>query len=72
MHILKPHYATTASFDGNTFLNMDFEATGELTGDEFEQVKVMGISIVSGQAVAGARTPRRPFRFGVIAVPMDG
>jgi acetoacetate decarboxylase len=39
LHILKPHYATTASFDGNTFLNMNFEATGELTGDEFEQVK---------------------------------
>jgi len=45
MHILKPHYATTASFDGNTFLNMDFEATGELTGDEFEQVKVMSLNL---------------------------
>lgn len=45
LHILKPHYATTASFNGNTFLNMNFEATGELTGDEFEQVKALSLNL---------------------------
>lgn len=44
LHILKPHYTTTASYDGNTFLNMYFEATGELTGDEFEYIKAMSSS----------------------------
>lgn len=45
LHILKPHYATTVSYAGNTFLNIDFEATDELTGDEFEQVKAQSSSI---------------------------
>ncbi|BDZ70733.1 acetoacetate decarboxylase family protein [Methanobacterium petrolearium] len=44
LHILKPHYATTASLNGNTFLNMNFEATGELTMDEFEQVKAQSLN----------------------------
>ncbi|OEC88315.1 MULTISPECIES: acetoacetate decarboxylase family protein [Methanobacterium] len=45
LHVLKPHYATTASYAGNTFLNMNFEATGELTGDEFEQAKAQSSSL---------------------------
>lgn len=44
LHILKPHYTTTASYDGNTFLNMYFEATDELTGDELEYIKSMSLS----------------------------
>jgi len=39
LHILKPHYSTTASYEGNTFLNMDFEATDELTGNDLEEIK---------------------------------
>ncbi len=44
MHILKPHYATTVSYEGNTFLNMDFEAEADITGDELESLKSMFIS----------------------------
>jgi acetoacetate decarboxylase len=39
LHILNPHYATTASYEGNTFLNINFEATEELTGKELEAIK---------------------------------
>ena len=39
LHILKPHYTTTASYEGNTFLNIDFEATEELTGDDLGTIK---------------------------------
>ena len=39
LHILKPHYATTISYEGNTFLNMNFEASGNITGNELEEVK---------------------------------
>jgi acetoacetate decarboxylase len=39
LHILKPHYATTASYEGNTFLNMNFESIKDVTGDELNQIK---------------------------------
>lgn len=39
LHILKPHYATTVSYEGNTFLNMNFEATETVEGDDLEILK---------------------------------
>ena len=39
LHILKPNYATTVSYEGNTFLNMDFEATGNIAGTELEEIR---------------------------------
>jgi acetoacetate decarboxylase len=39
LHILKPHYATTVSYEGNSFLNMNFESKGEMTGNELDEVK---------------------------------
>jgi len=39
LHILKPYYATSVSFEGNTFLNMNFEAEGEVTENDLDQVK---------------------------------
>lgn len=39
LHIVRPHYATTASYEGNTFLNMDFEAAGSVTGQELNALK---------------------------------
>ena len=39
LHILKPHYATTTSYEGNTFFNMNFEATDAITGNDLEQLK---------------------------------
>ncbi len=44
LHILKPHYATTASYEGNTFLNINFEAIKDVTGDELNQIKSQPIS----------------------------
>lgn len=40
LHILKPQYATTTSYEGNTFLNMNFESTGRITGNELDQGKI--------------------------------
>lgn len=45
LHILKPHYATTASYEGNTFLNMNLEVKREVTGDELNQIKSRFVSI---------------------------
>jgi len=45
LHILKPHYSTNASYEGNTFLNMEFEATEEVTGKKLEEVKPKFASI---------------------------
>ncbi|NYB51783.1 MAG: acetoacetate decarboxylase family protein [Methanobacteriaceae archaeon] len=45
LHILKPHYSTTASYAGNTFLNINFEATDEITGEELEQYKAQFSSL---------------------------
>jgi acetoacetate decarboxylase len=39
LHIVRPHYSTTASYDGNTFLTMNFEATGPISGRELDVVK---------------------------------
>ncbi|WP_214084252.1 acetoacetate decarboxylase family protein [Methanoculleus sp.] len=36
LHILKPHYATSVSYEGNTFLTMNFEAAGPVTGKDLE------------------------------------
>jgi len=44
LHILKPHYTTNASYDGNNFLNMYFEATDELTGDDLDYIKTISSS----------------------------
>ncbi len=38
LHILNQYYATTASYEGNTFLNLNFEAEGEITGSELEEI----------------------------------
>lgn len=45
LHILKPHYATTISYEGNTFLNIDFEANRDITGNEFDQLKSQFLSM---------------------------
>jgi len=45
LHIVRPHYATTASYEGNTFLNMDFEAAGSMTGQDLDAVKSQFLSM---------------------------
>lgn len=45
LHIIEPHYYTVASYEGSTFLNMDFEAIKELKGDELEAMKPQFSSI---------------------------
>jgi acetoacetate decarboxylase len=44
LHILKPNYATTVSYEGNTFLNMNFEEEGEISGEDLENLKNAFIS----------------------------
>lgn len=39
LHIVQPHYATTVSYEGNTFLNMNFEASGSIEGTDLEAVR---------------------------------
>lgn len=39
LHIIRPHYATSVSYEGNTFLTMNFEAGHEVTGKDFERLK---------------------------------
>ncbi|MBN1432630.1 MAG: acetoacetate decarboxylase family protein [Methanomicrobiaceae archaeon] len=39
LHILKPHYMTNASYEGSTFLNLDFEAEDEITGVEMDTIR---------------------------------
>ena len=39
LHIVRPHYATSLSYEGNTFLTMTFEAGGPLTGKDLELAK---------------------------------
>jgi len=39
LHIMEPHYTTTISYEGNTFLRMHFEAGGQITGSDLEAVK---------------------------------
>jgi acetoacetate decarboxylase len=40
LHIYRPHYATSVSYEGNTFLSMQFEAKGQMTGKELETAKL--------------------------------
>ena len=40
LHIYRPNYATSVSYEGNTFLSMQFEAKGPMTGKELEQAKL--------------------------------
>ena len=39
LHICRPHYATSVSYEGNTFLSMMFEAQSPLTGADLERAK---------------------------------
>lgn len=39
LHVVKPYYATTASYEGNTFLTMDFVAADPITGKELDAVR---------------------------------
>jgi acetoacetate decarboxylase len=45
LHIVKPHYTTTVSYEGNTFLNMNFESTKEMNGNELDDVKSQFVSM---------------------------
>ena len=36
LHVLRPYFSTTASFGGNTFLSMNFESAGPLSGEDLE------------------------------------
>ncbi|MDD3621155.1 MAG: acetoacetate decarboxylase family protein [Methanofollis sp.] len=45
LHIVRPHYATTVSYEGNTFLTMDFEATGAVTDGDLEALKAQFASM---------------------------
>jgi hypothetical protein len=40
LHVYKPHYSTSVSYEGNTFLSMSFEATGPIAGKDLEQAKL--------------------------------
>ncbi|MCQ8894221.1 MAG: acetoacetate decarboxylase family protein [Methanolinea sp.] len=39
LHVSKPYYATSVSYEGNTFLTMNFEAKKEVTGNDFDALK---------------------------------
>jgi len=39
LHVLKPHYMTNASYEGNTFLNLDFEAGEDITGAGLDAIR---------------------------------
>jgi len=39
LRIVRPYFATTASYEGNTFLTMQFEATGPKIDKELDRVK---------------------------------
>jgi len=39
LHVLRPHYFTNASYNGNTFINMGIETTGEVTGNELDELR---------------------------------
>jgi acetoacetate decarboxylase len=40
LHVYQPHYATSVSYEGNTFLSMQFEAGGPITGEDLERAKL--------------------------------
>jgi acetoacetate decarboxylase len=39
LHVYQPHYATSISYEGNTFLSMTFEAGAQVTGKDLENMK---------------------------------
>jgi acetoacetate decarboxylase len=39
LHVFRPHYATSVSYEGNTFLSMQFEAGSPMTGKDLELAK---------------------------------
>src|SRR5665647_3393253 len=39
LRIVRPYFATTASYEGTTFLTMQFEATGPKIDKELDRVK---------------------------------
>lgn len=39
LHVFRPHYATSVSYEGNTFLSMQFEAGSPMTGKDLEHAK---------------------------------
>ena len=45
LHILNPHYTTSASLNGNTFLNSNFELKSEIVGDDLDGVKALSSSV---------------------------
>ncbi|HOF96009.1 MAG TPA: acetoacetate decarboxylase family protein, partial [Methanoculleus sp.] len=45
LHIVRPHYATTVSYEGSTFLTMNFEAAGPITGRDLDTLKSQFISM---------------------------
>jgi acetoacetate decarboxylase len=47
LHIYRPHYATSVSYEGNTFLAMTFEAESPLTGKDLEHAKLQLKSLES-------------------------
>ncbi len=47
LHILRPHFATSVSYEGNTFLEMAFEAGSPLAGKDLEQAKLLFKSLDS-------------------------
>jgi acetoacetate decarboxylase len=47
LHISRPNYATSVSYEGNTFLTMTFEAGSPLAGKDLEQAKLQFKSLES-------------------------
>jgi acetoacetate decarboxylase len=45
LHIVRPNYATTVSYEGNTFLNMNFEARGSIAGRDLDALKSQFLSM---------------------------
>ena len=45
LQIIKPYYATSASLNGNTFLNLNFEVSDEVVGQELDGLKSLSSSV---------------------------
>ncbi|MCC7468834.1 MAG: acetoacetate decarboxylase family protein [Burkholderiaceae bacterium] len=39
LHVYRPHYASSISYEGNTFLSMTFEEKSPVTGNDLERMK---------------------------------
>ena len=39
LHVMRSYFGTTASYEGSTFLTLNFEASGPITGKELEGIK---------------------------------